>query len=164
MEGFTTMSGFTISLSPAGDPDAAGLIQRHLALMASQSPEESCHAQGQSDLEVLGARLFLLRCGKTAISMGALKSLSDGALELKSMHTVAEARGSGAGRAMLQHLLTVAHDEGASGVFLETGATDDFIPSRRLYASLGFVECPPFSDYELDPWSTFMHLDLSSAP
>lgn len=157
------MSGFEISLAPPGDPDAARLIQRHLALMASQSPAESCHAQGQSDLEMPGARLFLLREGETAIAMGALKGLPDGALELKSMHTVSEARGSGAGRAMLEHLLTLARDETATGVFLETGSTDDFVPSRQLYASLGFIECPAFSDYAEDPWSVFMHLDLRSA-
>lgn len=154
------MSGFEIRLAPAGDPDAAQLIRRHLAQMALQSPAESCHAEGQTDLDAPGARLFLLQRDGVAIAMGALKTLGDGALELKSMHTASEARGSGAGRAMLEHLLTLARAEAATGVYLETGSNDEFIASRRLYASLGFVECPPFSDYETDPWSTFMHLDL----
>ncbi|MVO17138.1 GNAT family N-acetyltransferase [Parasedimentitalea huanghaiensis] len=157
------MPEFTIALAPTGDPDAARLIQRHLALMTSQSPAESCHAQGQSDLEAPGARLFLLRQDGVAIAMGALKSLDNGALELKSMHTVSEARGSGAGRAMLTHLVTLARNEAATGVFLETGSAEEFRPSRQLYATLGFVECPPFSNYEEDPLSTFMYLDLSSA-
>ncbi|NIZ61698.1 N-acetyltransferase [Sedimentitalea sp. CY04] len=157
------MSKFTITLAPSGDVDAARLIQRHLAQMASQSPAESCHAQGQSELDAPDARLFLLRHDGDAISMGALKALGDGALELKSMHTVAKARGSGAGRAMLEHLLALARNESATGVFLETGSSDDFRPSRRLYASLGFVECAPFANYTSDPLSVFMHLDLSSS-
>ena len=154
------MPQFTITLAPPGDADAARLIRRHLAQMASQSPAESCHAEGQAELDAPDARLFLLRRDGEAVAMGALKSLEDGALELKSMHTVAEARGSGAGRTMLEHLLALARDESATGVFLETGSTDDFHPSRRLYASLGFVECAPFSSYTTDPLSVFMHLDL----
>lgn len=157
------MSGFEIWLAPSGDPDAARLIRRHLAQMAVQSPAESCHAEGQSDLDAPDARLFLLQREGVAIAMGALKTLADGALELKSMHTVSEARGSGAGRAMLEHLLTLARDEAATGVYLETGSKDEFMASRRLYASLGFVECPPFSEYQEDPWSVFMHLDLRGA-
>jgi putative acetyltransferase len=157
------MSQFTITLAPSGDADAAQLIRRHLAQMALQSPAESCHAQGQSELDAPDARLYLLRRDGVAVAMGALKSLDGCALELKSMHTVSEARGSGAGRAMLEHLLTLARDEAATGVFLETGSTDDFQPSRRLYASLGFVECAPFSNYSEDPLSVFMHLDLRRA-
>ena len=157
------MSKFEIRLAAPGDPDAARLIGRHLAQMASQSPAESCHAQGQSDLEDADARLFLLRRDDVAVAMGALKVIEGGALELKSMHTVSEARGSGAGRAMLEYLLDLARQDAATGVYLETGSSDDFVASRRLYASLGFVECPPFSNYSSDPLSTFMHLDLRNA-
>ena len=154
------MSEFTIALAPSGDADAAQMIRRHLAQMASQSPAESCHAQGQSELDAPDARLYLLRRDGVAIAMGALKALDGGALELKSMHTVSEARGSGAGRAMLEHLLTLARDEAATGVYLETGSADEFRPSRQLYASLGFVLCAPFSTYTEDPLSAFMHLDM----
>lgn len=157
------MSEFTIALAPAGDPDAAQLIQRHLTLMASQSPEESCHPMDQDGLDSDGSRLFLLRRDGVAIAMGALKALGDGALELKSMHTVAEARGSGAGRAMLEHLLGMARSEKAAGIYLETGSTEGFLPARKLYERYGFIECTPFADYVLDPWSTFMHLDLTNA-
>jgi putative acetyltransferase len=31
------------------------------------------------------------------------------------------------------------------------------------YARFGFVECPPFGDYRLDPNSVFMALDLGAA-
>ncbi len=76
---------------------------------------------------------------------------------------LAEARGSGAGRAMLDFLLALARRENATGIYLETGSTDDYLPSRRLYESFGFVQCGPFADYGEDPWSVFMHLDLRAA-
>ena len=36
-------------------------------------------------------------------------------------------------------------------------------PARRLYERAGFVECPPFADYVLDPHSVFYRLTLTSA-
>jgi putative acetyltransferase len=35
-----------------------------------------------------------------------------------------------------------------------------FASARALYARFGFVECPPFGDYRLDPNSIFMNLEL----
>lgn len=157
------MSGFEIRPASPGEPEAEALIRRHLAQMAAQSPEESCHALGASGLEGPDVQFFLLCQDGKAIAMGALKRLSDGARELKSMHTAAEARGSGAGRAMLEFLLSLARTEGAADIYLETGSTDDFLASRSLYRSLGFAECAPFEGYGDDAWSVFMHLDLRSA-
>lgn len=145
------------------EPDAADLIARHVALMASQSPEESCHVLDGSGLDAPDVSFFLVRREGAAIGMGALKALSDGAVELKSMHTVAEARGTGAGRAMLEHLVAVAKQKNARGIYLETGSTDDFLAARRLYEAYGFSECAPFEGYVEDPWSLFMHLDLRQA-
>ncbi|UWQ62006.1 GNAT family N-acetyltransferase [Leisingera caerulea] len=157
------VSGIEISRASPAEPDAAAMIRRHLSQMAAQSPEESCHALDSSGLEGPEVQFFLARKGGKAIAMGALKSLDGGARELKSMHTLAEARGSGAGRAMLDYLLTLARRENATGIYLETGSTDDYLPSRRLYESFGFVQCGPFADYGEDPWSVFMHLDLRAA-
>lgn len=39
---------------------------------------------------------------------------------------------------------------------LETGTPSDFAAARALYAKAGYAECPPFGDYELDPFSVFM--------
>ncbi|AXT34847.1 GNAT family N-acetyltransferase [Phaeobacter sp. LSS9] len=148
--------------SPA-EPEARSLIRRHLDQMAAQSPEESCHALDGSGLDAPDVAFFLLRREGTAIAMGALKTLSGGGRELKSMHTVAEARGSGAGRQMLEFLLHRARAEQATAIYLETGSTPDFLAARRLYESYGFVECPPFEGYTEDPWSLFMRLDLPAA-
>ncbi|APG47927.1 GNAT family N-acetyltransferase [Phaeobacter porticola] len=155
--------GFVISRASATEPEAAALIKRHLEQMASQSPEESCHALDGGGLDGDDVAFFLLRQEGTAIAMGALKQLRDGARELKSMHTLSEARGSGAGRMMLEFLLSYATEHGATAICLETGSTSDFEPARKLYEHYGFVECPPFEGYAKDPWSIFMRLDLSAA-
>lgn len=158
-----TATAFDIAAARPSDPEATALIRRHLAQMAAQSPEESCHAMDISGLEGPEVQFFLLRRDRQALAMGALKDLGDGTRELKSMHTLTEARGSGAGRAMLAFLLDLARRDQAAAIYLETGSTEDFLPSRRLYESFGFVPCPPFADYAEDPWSVFMRLDLRAA-
>jgi putative acetyltransferase len=47
-----------------------------------------------------------------------------------------------------------------SRLSLETGSWDYFLPAQALDRSHGFVECPPFADYVLDPNSVFLSLDL----
>ena len=54
----------------------------------------------------------------------------------------------------------VARASGISRLNLETGSWDYFKPARALYKSHGFVECPPFADYVLDPNSVFMSVEL----
>ncbi|MFS4580635.1 GNAT family N-acetyltransferase [Phaeobacter sp. C3_T13_0] len=155
-----TSTDVVIARASATEPEAIAMIKRHLEQMASQSPEESCHALDGSGLDAANVAFFLLRRDGQAIAMGALKTLSNNACELKSMHTISEARGSGAGRQMLEFLLSLAKDDGATAIYLETGSTADFTPAKQLYESYGFVECPPFEGYAEDPWSFFMRLDL----
>jgi putative acetyltransferase len=76
------------------------------------------------------------------------------------MYTVESLRGRGAGSAMLRHIIATARARGMSRLSLETGSWDYFLPARALYRSHGFVKCPPFADYVLDPNSVFMSLDL----
>jgi len=63
---------------------------------------------------------------------------------------------------MLAHIIAAARACGMSRLSLETGSWDYFRPARALYARHGFVECPPFGDYVLDPNSVFMSLELKS--
>jgi putative acetyltransferase len=97
---------------------------------------------------------------ETLLGVGALKRLSADHGEIKSMHTAQAARRRGVGRAMLRHIIAIARASGISRLSLETGASEYFRPARALYRSHGFVECPPFADYVLDPNSVFMSLDL----
>jgi len=76
------------------------------------------------------------------------------------MHTAQSHRRSGAGSAMLRHIIETARQMGLSRLSLETGAWPYFIAAREFYRRHGFAECPPFGSYVPDPNSVFMTLEL----
>ncbi len=144
------------------DPDVRALLDRHLALMHAQSDPEDVHALDATGLSDPAVTLVGLRRGGVLLGLGALKELDPEHGELKAMHVVAEARGSGAGRALLDHLLGLAQSRGYRRVSLETGSQPGFAPARALYASAGFTACGPFADYVASPASTFLTRVLSA--
>ena len=81
------------------------------------------------------------------VAIGALRQLDGSHVEIKSMHTAAAGRGQGIGRAVLDHLTSVAVERGSNRISLETGLMDEMAASRAMYASAGFTPCEPFSDY-----------------
>ncbi len=138
------------------DPEVAPLVARHLALMRASSPACSVHAMDAGAMIEAGLRFFALVEEGRPVAMGALKRLSAGHGEIKSMHVAEAARGRGLARAMLARLLDAAREAGLSRVSLETGAQPAFAPARTLYKGAGFVFCPPFEGYEADPNSVFL--------
>ena len=137
------------------------LLRRHLDLMWASSPPESVHALDPSELAAPGIDFFTLREGAAVLGMGAVKKIDSDHAELKSMHIVAEARGRGLARVLLDHLMAQARARGYTRLSLETGVEDVFAPARALYAAAGFVQCPPFEGYHDDPNSFFMTLSLA---
>ena len=146
---------FDVAPASPDDPDVAALLDRHFALMRSQSPEESCHVLPIDALKSDGITVFALRDAGQLLAVGAIK-LEPEYAELKSMHTSVDARGRGAGAAMVSALLDFARDKGVMRVNLETGSGAEHASARRLYERAGFTECPPFGNYVLDPLSAFM--------
>jgi putative acetyltransferase len=143
------------------DAQVEAVLARHHALMRATSPEESCHVMSADALRASGARVFALEMpGGEVCAVGALKPFGSDAVELKSMHTLDRWRGQGLGAVLLDHLLAEARNGGAGSAWLETGATDEFIPARRLYEAAGFQTCAPFGDYIEDPLSLFMTTQL----
>lgn len=145
-----------VSPTSVDEPDVAALLMRHHAMMRAQSPAESCHVQTLDELKRDDAQVFACRHDGVLLGVGALKPLGGGEAELKSMHVAAEARGRGAGRALLLAILAAARASGHSRISLETGTAPPFAAARALYAAHGFVDCPPFGSYSLDPLSVFM--------
>lgn len=147
----------------ADDPrraDVVALLERHLEFARGVTPPEDVHALDLDGLLDPTVGFFSLRDKGTLLGIGAIKALDDTHMELKSIHTAEEARGNGVGRTMVEHLLDIARQRGATRVSLETGAMDAFAASRALYARLGFVECEPFGNYSPSRGSTFMTLEL----
>ena len=145
-------------------PDVRALLERHLVFVNALSPPEDVHALDVDGLLDPAISFYSYRVAGRLVGVGALKRLGPDHGEIKSMHTAAEARGRGVGRAMVEHLVRVARDEGLRRLSLETGTAAAFAPARSLYALAGFAPCGPFGDYVESRHSTFMSLDLAATP
>jgi putative acetyltransferase len=140
--------------------DVRALLERHLDFAHATSPPEDVHALDVDGLLDPAVTFYSYRVDGRVLGVGALKRLDDEHAEIKSMHTLAEARGRGVGRAIVDHLLATARARGFRRVSLETGSMEAFAPARNLYASVGFVTCGRYGDYPDSPNSTFMTLVL----
>jgi putative acetyltransferase len=136
--------------------DLALLMERHTADMHADTPPESIHMMDASELDRPDIAFFVLRDAGVPLAMGAYKRIDATHAEIKSMHVLAEARGRGLSKAMLDHLVAAARAEGYARLSLETGVQPTFVAARALYARAGFEDCPPFEGYWDDPNSVFM--------
>jgi putative acetyltransferase len=150
----------TISEDDPRADDVRELLERHLDLMHEQSPPEGVHALDVDGLLDPAVTFYSYRLNGQLLGVGALKDLGAAHGELKSMHTLASARGRGVGRTMLAHLVAVARGRGYTRLSLETGSMTGFAPARSMYQRAGFEYCDPFGDYSPSPNSVFMTLDL----
>jgi len=146
----------TIALESPLAPDLGPLMQRHTADMHADTPPESVHMMEAGQLASSGIWFFVMREEGQPIGMGAFKRLDDTHAEIKSMHVLAEVRGRGLSRLMLEHLMDAAKAEGFTRLSLETGIQPTFTAARALYAASGFTICLPFEGYGDDPNSVFM--------
>lgn len=146
--------------SPLG-PDLGDLMARHTEAMHADTPPESIHMLAASELAVPDIAFHVMREDGRPIGMGAFKRISADEGEIKSMHVLAELRGRGLARRMLDHLIAEALATGITRLSLETGSQDSFLAARRLYETAGFVPCAPFGDYREDPMSVYLTLSLA---
>ncbi|MCC1482011.1 GNAT family N-acetyltransferase [Roseibaca sp. Y0-43] len=142
-------------------PEVAALIRSHAGYCEAVTPAGSCHYFTGAKLDDPSVTLWGAWRGDSLLGIGALQRLSDMAGEVKSMHTLATARGAGVGRALLQAIIAKAHEIGLSSLSLETGSNAAFAPARALYERFGFVTCPPFGSYTEDANSTYYTLALA---
>ena len=154
--------GPVVSVDDPRRDDVQALLAEHLAFSRMVTPASGVHALDLDGLLDSSVTFFSARLDGELVGVGALKQLDDTHAELKSMHTVEAARRRGIGRALVEHLLSVAADRMYRRVSLETGAMDAFAPARSLYAQLGFKPCPPFGQYVGSPTSTCMTIELGS--
>ncbi|WP_170563160.1 GNAT family N-acetyltransferase [Ruegeria atlantica] len=138
------------------------LIDAHFAHGEAAGPAESNHTMDAKALASVGIRFWAMFDDGQPVGCGALKSLPDGTVEVKSVHIVSHARGRGLARQMMNHLTSEARIQGAAALVLETGA--DHLPeyeaARKLYERLGYSYCEPIFGYDADPNSAFMRLAL----
>ena len=136
------------------------LINEHLAGMHEITPAESVHALPLEQLKQPNITFWSVWEHDDLLGCGALKELDSEHGEVKSMRTAKEHLRKGVASKIIEHLLKVAKQRGYKRLSLETGASSEFLPARKLYEKYGFVYCGPFADYKDDPNSVFMTLEI----
>ena len=144
-----------------GDLSTLELIDLHLEGMRASSPPDSVHALDRSGLMHDDVELRVAMEDGRAVAMGALRSVDDDTIELKSMRVRPERLGRGYGRALLEHLVARVGERGARRISLETGSGASFEPALRLYRARGFRDGTAFGGYEATPFNQFLHLELT---
>lgn len=134
------------------------LINEHLTGMLDITPAESVHALPLEKLKQPNITFWSVWDQNDLMGCGALKELTPAHAEIKSMRTTTPFLRKGVASKLIEHLLKEAKMRGYKRVSLETGASEDFFPARKLYEKYGFSYCGPFADYEDDPNSVFMTL------
>ena len=92
--------------------------------------------------------LLVARDGEVIAGCVALRSLEGGACEMKRLYVRPSARGSGAGRALVEVSIARACELGYSTTRLGTLPTMD--AARALYLSLGFLLIERYNDNPIE--------------
>lgn len=127
------------------DPAMAAIIRQVMTEMKACGPGFAIHDAEVDHMAAAyqgpRARYHVLERGGRVVGGGGFAPLDGGdpdVCELRKMYFLPEARGAGAGRALLGRLLDEARQAGFRVCYLETLATMN--AARRLYESAGFVE------------------------
>jgi putative acetyltransferase len=152
----------TLTVLPADldDPRVVELLTTHATRARAETGQGSAHALDVSGLKAPDIEVFAAWDGEKLLAVGALRTLTPDHGEVKSMHTAEAARRTGAGGALLNHLIETARALGMGRLSLETGSWPYFEPARTFYRRHGFIDCGPFGDYQPDPNSVFMTMLL----
>jgi len=149
-----------IKMDNVTSPKVIALLEDHLQSMTLHSPPESIHALDVEKLRKPEITFWSAWEGEELLGCGAIKELDLNHGEIKSMKTAPNHLRKGVARKILIHIIKEAKKRGYERLSLETGSMDAFLPAKKLYGSLGFRYCEPFSDYVEDPNSVFMTLLL----
>jgi putative acetyltransferase len=150
-----------IELDDLTRPQVLALLEEHLRNMYELSPPDQVFAFDASTLKGPGISFWTAWEGDTLLGCAALREISSTEGEIKSMRTPRAQRRLGAGRLLLNHIITVARSRGYRRLYLETGSHPAFAPAHTLYGSAGFQVCGPFGSYHENGNSIFMSLSLA---
>jgi len=153
-----------IELDDLSRPVVLSLLEEHLRNMHEITPPGKVFAFDVSQLKAPDVSFWTAWSGDMLLGCAALKELSATEGEIKSMRTPSVLRRTGAGRALLNHIIDVAHSRRYRVLYLETGCQAAFLPAQTLYGSAGFKHCGPFGAYRENGNSVFMSLSLAAPP
>jgi putative acetyltransferase len=142
--------------------DVQELLREHLASMRANSPACSVHALDLSGLQQPDVTFWTARDDTRLMGCGALRELDATHGEVKSMRTATAYLRRGVASAILSHLVEVGRARSYRHISLETGSGEAFDAAYQLYLRFGFEPCGPFGDYDEDPFSRYLTLDVSA--
>jgi putative acetyltransferase len=123
-------------------------------------PAESRHAFTVEQLVQERVTFFVAYLDGELAGCGGLKLFGTEYGEVKRMYVRPALRGSGIGKRILEQLSDYSRSKGVDVLRLETGIHQT--EAIRLYARFGFVQRPPFGDYQEDPFSVYFEKVVSS--
>ncbi len=144
----------TICREHPGTEEASLLISELDAYLGPLYPRESQHGYSIEKLVDRGVEFFVLYHDGAPAGCGGVQFLHDPGLpggrygELKRMYVRDRFRGRGLARRLLDHLETLAREQGAAVMRLETGIYQP--EAIGLYEKCGYHRIPPFGDYPAD--------------
>ena len=141
-------------------PQVLELLEEHLRNMFELSPPDKVFAFDANKLKAPDVTFWTAWKSEQLMGCAALKEISSTEGEIKSMRTPSAARRTGAGRALLHHVIDVARSRAYRVLYLETGSHPAFQAAQMLYRSVGFEVCGPFGQYRDNGNSVFMSLLL----
>ena len=132
------------------------LLTKHFVELRAASPEGSAHVLDIPGLKVSSIKFWSLWDDEKLIGCGALKFLEKEHGEFKSIRIHDNFRKQGKGIEVINHLMNEAKKLKIRRLSIETGASDFFIPARKLFKKTGFTVCEPFAHYKKDINSVYL--------
>lgn len=154
------MSVIEVRRTDLCEPEVRALLELHHAEMRQFSPPGTSHSLDLDALKVPDIEVLAAWGGQNLLAVGALWRHGDFA-EIKSMRAHPDAKGTGAGKAMLAHLIKRAKALGFAQIKLETGTGPVFEAATGLYQSFGFAPCEAFAGYVPGDFNKLFSLDIA---
>jgi putative acetyltransferase len=146
-------------ISDAGAADADALRKLFREYFAWLGPE-GWFTDVEAEIAALPGgydAILVARDGDEIVGCVALRPLEDAVCEMKRLYVRAAARGSGAGRALVEASVARARELGFRSMRLDTLPRMD--AARALYLSLGFREIERYNENPI-PGVLFFELEL----
>lgn len=148
----------TIACEPVRQPGIVRLLALSDAYMATLYPADSNHLVDLEALEKPEISFFVARRDVEILGCCALVRTPAGTGEIKRLFVAEQARGLSLGRRLMEAVEQAARQSDLSAIRLETGIHQP--EAIALYRRLGYMDIPPFGDYQPDPLSLFMEKRL----
>ncbi len=137
-------------------PEVRELLNKHFIELRAASPEGSAHVLDVAGLKVPSIKFWSLWENKKLLGCGALKFLDNIHGEFKSIRVHDNFRNKGNGIKVIDHLILKAKILNIKRISIETGASNFFIPARKLFKKCNFEPCEPFGHYKEDLNSIYL--------